>query len=1037
METGSSIYLQEVYEKLDFQVGAGFCSLTNLNIQPELSRIGWIEQARKLRADAIFFVGDYPAVLFFKLDDFLEADTQKYEEEIRKLYLKVWNTSHVPIFFVALPFEIRVYSAYQKPIQSVSDWQTTDRWLGKVKEISQLSNEWQVFSRSQIESGQLFRDRKKSFSAENRVDRWLLQNLRELRQKLVEDDIQKREHIHALIGRSIFIRYLEDRGVLVKDYFDINPARGYGSYVDVLDSKEDTYQLFKKLREDFNGDLFPLSNAEKDWVSESDLSLLGKFLKGRSMGEHPDLLFWAYRFDIIPIELISNIYEEFYYENGGEKDKGTHYTPTTLVNFVLSQSLTPERLDNGAHVLDPACGSGIFLVEAFKRMVYHQSQRKGIRDVKDIPVENLLRLLTEQITGIDVNKSAIQVAAFSLYLAFLDFRNPPDIRQNKKLPKLIYDPQQPTSGKSLFFANTFYPTRSEQAELPGKPLLPFDNAQFDVIVGNPPWGQATGQDGQVAIEWCKALDYPVGNQELSQCFIWRTQRLLKPDGEIGLLVSTGVLFKHAENSKAFRQKWLSTSQVRAIYNFAHVREVFFRKQKKGAISPFAAIFFGPASPEKIDQNQVAYIAAKRSTFVEQLQAVVIDKTDLHKIRQSELLAKNWLWKTYMWGSLSDVDLIEELKDNNRALGDVISSYGVGYHEGGGQKNKSTSELGVNYELVNISMFGQNVAFFNLIRPLEPRQIHRLGQLNVYDGPRLLIKRGISNSKDDVGQILARLAYEPFAFRNSITGFRLDALSHENHQVLLGIIRSSLAKYYYFLTCSTWGFWHDEIHVEEHLGLPVRFPESPGLRHRILNVIHQLTTQSGVPSLLDPATPTWRSMQTELDEAIFDLYELSEPQRDLVRDLCQTTLEFFYEGADSQAMKPPTVEWLQAYHDAFLETWMDRLAPKGIELETRIFAPHHGLLCGMAFELKEKGTALDYPPITDDAEWQYWFIQLSKTLQKELVEGIYINQVVKEVSDSGMFLIKRAERRFWTKSQARQDAQELLTEVFKLEWQQQG
>jgi len=1034
MKTDSSLYLQEVYEKLEFQVGAGFYSLTGSDIQPGLSQIGWIGQARKLEADAIYFVGDYPAVLFFKLDNVLESDTRAYEERIRELYLQVWNTSRVPLFFVALPFEVRVYSAYQKPVQNLDAWRSEDRWLGKVRRIAQVEKDWQAFSRSGVESGQLFQSLHESFRAEERVDQWLLRNLRQLRQKLGGNDSQKRGHVHALIGRSIFILYLEDRGVLVEDYFDINPARKYCRYVDVLDNKDDTYRLFRKLREDFNGDLFPLNEAEEDLISQADLSLLGDFLAGRSMGDQPDLLFWAYRFDFIPVELISSIYEEFYHENGGEDDRGTHYTPTTLVDFVLSQCLTPERLDRGARVLDPACGSGIFLVEAFKRMVYRECQRKGIIDVTQLPGEELTRLLTKRIVGIDINPPAIQVAAFSLYLAFLDFRKPPDIRQNKQLPKLVYDPQQPAGGKSLFCANTFHPTRSEQATLAGEHTLPLENAQFDVIIGNPPWGQATGQDGQFAVDWCKAFGYPVGDKEWSQCFIWRAQHLLKPGGEIGLLVSTGVFFKHGENSKAFRQKWLRANQVRAVYNFAHVRQVFFRKQKKDAISPFAAIFFAPTSPEKIGQNRVAYIAVKQSTFVERLQAVVIDKTDLHKIRQGDLLAKDWLWKTYMWGSLADADLVEELKDNNRVLGDVISDYGMGYQESGTPKNKSTLDLGVNHEL-DITLFSRNIPFSELIKPIKNRQIHRLRNLEVYKGPRLLVKRGISRSGHKLGEIQARLAYEPFAFRNSILGFRLDGMRPENHQILLGILLSSLAKYYHFLTCSTWGFWHYEIHEEEHLSLPVRFPENSELQQRILNAVRQITTQSGTPNLFDPTTPGWQPMQRELDEAIFDLYELSEPQRDLVRDLCQTTLEFFYEGTDSQAAKPPTVEWLEAYREAFLETWIERLSPKGQELETRIYAPHHGLLCGMAFELKEKGAALHQPAVTDDVEWQHWFRQLSTTLRKELTEGIYVDRVVKEVSESGVFLIKRAERRFWTKSQARQDAQELLTEVFKLEWQQ--
>ena len=72
-------------------------------------------------------------------------------------------------------------------------------------------------------------------------------------------------------------------------------------------------------------------------------------------------------------------------------------------------------------------------------------------------------------------------------------------------------------------------------------------------------------------------------------------------------------------------------------------------------------------------------------------------------------------------------------------------------------------------------------------------------------------------------------------------------------------------------------------------------------------------------------------------------------------------------------------------------------------------------------------------ITDNSQWQHWSKHLAKTLRKEYQQRIFIDREIKELSDSSICLIKRAERRLWTKSQARQDAQELLTEVFKLEW----
>lgn len=1049
MITASDL-LEEVYDQLEYKSGHGYCSLTeDLENSLNLSQIGWLKQARQLGAETIFFVDDFPTVLFFKHDTNLDADTTAIEEDIRQLFLRVWNTSRVPLFFVALPGELRVYSAYQKPTRA-DEWSREDRWLKRIETIAQVI-ELAEFSRPQVESGQLFQQRSSDFKLENRVDQWLLKNLRLLRQRLEGEDKAKREFVHALIGRSIFVRYLEDRDILVEGYFtEINDFQNYRCYTDVLASKDDTYNLFRKLRLDFNGDLFPLSDEEESAIEESDLLLLRDFLLGKSMGDQLDLLFWAYQFDIIPIELISSIYEEFYHENGAGEDTGTHYTPTPLVDFVLSQSLTAERLDAGARVLDAACGSGIFLVEAFKRMAYHALRQRG---EEQLPNSDLIELLTEKVVGIDINRSAIQVAAFSLYLAYLDFREPPDIRANKRLPKLIYDPEDiQNSGKSLFSTNAFYLTEDEKVEIEerisgqkrysGKaddirasqlPVLPIENPHFDVIVGNPPWGSDDSPNGNVAIQWCEAFRHPFGYNELSQCFIWRLQRLMNPDGEIGLLVSTGIFFKHQEKSRSFREQWLLKNQVRAVYNFAHVRQVFFQS----AIAPFAVVFFAPSQIETTTllKNRISYILIKRQAFVEQLQAIIIDRGDLLKIRQGDFLANDWLWKTYMWGNFHDAELIGELENCNLPLGMILENSAKNSGAGFGdlRGHYSTDDLDVKYEVRNDD-FDNPEPLSTLRVPIQQRTIRRIGKTILYLGNRLIVKRGISKSPPKFGEIQVRLTDITFAFTDNFIGFRVDSLTKEQQRILLGIMLSSLAKYYHFLTCSMWGLWKYKIFTSEHMKLPVSFPEDLNLQERILKAVGKLSTIENPPPLFSRGLSNWHEMQEELDEAIFDLYDLSEAQRDLVRDMCQVTLEFFYEGTEAQAVKPPSIDWLESYKSTFLEVWRDRLAAKGKELEATIFAPHNGLLVGMTFELVDLGTAQIHDPITEDADWQRWFRRLSGSLLQKHSSQIYIDRTIKELTDSSMFIIKRAERRLWTKSMARQDAQELLTDVFRLEWQ---
>ena len=520
----------------------------------------------------------------------------------------------------------------------------------------------------------------------------------------------------------------------------------------------------------------------------------------------------------------------------------------------------------------------------------------------------------------------------------------------------------------------------------------------------------------------------MGYKEFSQYFIWRVQRLLKPEGEIGLLVSNGVLLKHQDKSVAFRQEWLKQNKIRLICSFAHVRHSFF----KAAIAPFIAVFFSPAREEDALRSVLTYVSVKRNSMTTELQAVIFDKTDVRKARQNEFLIHDWLWKAYMWGSFEDIELIEELRSLYRPLREIIDESGSGYEVKKKGRTKRTDEINVSQELPKGSLKTRKSVLESLI-PLESRAVARLGNVNIYEGHRILVKRGVSRS-DNNGEIQAVLVDEPFAFKNDIFGFKVDSLSGNKRKILLGILLSSLTKYYHFLTCSTWGFWHDEIHLNEHLDLPIVFPDSPELTRRIVESVDRLENQDSYSPLFNWKAEDHYSAQDDLDTAIFELYGLSEAQKSLVRDLCNITLEFFYRGMNAQAIQPPSEIQLNEYVETFLKAWRDRLQPVGKALETNVFAPKNSLLYGMSFELKNLGQAKELAYITDDAEWQEWLNRLGGALRQKLGDNIYIDKVLKELTDSSMLIIKRAELRLWTKSQARQDAGELLTEVFKQEWQ---
>ena len=151
-------------------------------------------------------------------------------------------------------------------------------------------------------------------------------------------------------------------------------------------------------------------------------------------GVHPDTgqrSLWEYRFDIIPIELISSIYEQFAHgaEDQDTDKEGLHYTPISLVNLVLDEVMG--NLNADARVLDITCGSGVFLVEALRRLV-------SIRANGETPSRELIRdTLSRQIFGVDKNEAAIRVASFSLYLAALELDPDPTPPESLRFEPLI------------------------------------------------------------------------------------------------------------------------------------------------------------------------------------------------------------------------------------------------------------------------------------------------------------------------------------------------------------------------------------------------------------------------------------------------------------------------------------------------------------------------------------------------------------------------------------------------------------------------
>jgi type I restriction-modification system DNA methylase subunit len=1078
-------FLKAAYSHLEFDQGA----LLSATTQPEsgkltdwLDRGDWQSLASQVGAETIFFVDRDPVVVFARVEN---EDPQV----LLNLYQRIWCMSRPQLLFLASPGQLAVYDLTKAPPKPDEALGSCDRLIGVARSIREVQSRLAAYHRERVETGAVFGEERFRDSL-NRADRALIRDLKTVRHKLATLAVPsgrkpQLHHLHSLIGRAIFVRYLEDRDVLVPGYFEkvaakrqtwqkllaqvpsapaIEQRMAQLRFLRVLQDKEFTYALFNELADDFNGDTFPIEEGERDCIHQEHLDVLRGFLMGVTSPQQ-ELFFFAYRFNVIPIELISAIYEEFYNERTGrDRNQGSHYTPPALVEFVLANTLTPEVLSAKPRVLDPACGSGIFLVESFRRMVRHLWEQNG----KRVSRPQLRKILREQIAGIDINEEAVRVAAFSLYLAFLHYQEPREINSDRRLPYLKWVPEAVrkrrlrTTPDAEFFdvlihANAFEIITGAEPEISQR----FGQGSANVVVGNPPWGYPKKEDteGQKALKatlkWCNANSgRPVGDKELSQSFIHLTLALLQDGGNAGLLVSSGVLFKHHANSRSFRKLWLESVRLKQVVNFAHVRQIFFsgRQREAQGISPFVSVVFEKTAYEPGRDTKFEYWSAKRTAVIENTKCVVLNRGDMHWLSQRDCLADERLWKIYWWGGHRDEATIRSIDRFTTLSGipSVVAGATVSSGQGFKIANKSLPAGWLkNYRELPSEALERYGPFNRRVLLTIPSRVERRGVEEVYHGHRLLVGRGIKSG----GVITARFETKKYAFKNSIHGVRLDGLEPWQEATIIAIFWSSLARYFYFTTSGSWGFWHDEIHLEDVERMPICFPTDPRLRDRITGIVSELQKSSPPPlnmSLFhNAAVDDLARLEGELDEAVFDLYGLTVAERDLIRDSCTTGLDLFYEHNKGTALQeviqpaqrygtladlPHAEDGLSAYLRTFLETWNTELAPDG-EFSWRVLSPaSRAPLLAVCFTTRYKnGDKNDSEPPSDAEAWRSLLTDLDQdSLLQARARRIFVDTFFRHIGDREILFIKRNERRFWTRSFAREDAESALTHVMNLE-----
>ncbi len=990
---------------------------------------------------------DNQPALFLKEVDTFNTETLKL---IAKIQHDCWNFQKVLFLYVYSKIEIRIYNCSERPFGILKEKEAVnfEKELRKLElfschetDTSKLKTLNTLFSRIAIDTGFIWstteaKEIKDKLNLQNRVDKYLVKSLISIADKLEKEGLKDKDIVHKLVMRSLFLLYLQDKDATTKEFYS-NFFKNADSYFKVLENVEATYNLFEKLSNDFNGSLFTINDNERNLVKPKHLDLIKKCFINGYENEEQTILFEDWRlfdFGIIRIELLSEIYENFLSEldKKGKKDSGTFYTPPSLVELVLNEKLPVKNNESNYNIkiLDPSCGSGIFLVQSFKRLVkrYENKHNKKLTNFN-----TLVKILKDNIFGIELEAKPIRVAAFSLYLALLDNLDPKTGWWNGKIkfPYLINDPEDITlkeQGYNLFKRDTISDFKIEELQ------------NFQLVVGNPPFGKKNLLSTIKA--YCDKHDFA---KEMVLPFMHKAT-LLAPKGDIALIFNTKVLTNTGGTYQKFREWLFNKNDVEKIYNFSILRKAkknFGGQLFGSAVGPISIVFY----KNEISENQkdtITYYAPKTYIKNNVLEGIVIDSTDEKHLPRIECQKPDTkIWKIAMWGSYFDFELIETLFKSRSLKKDLIKNRiknGVGFQLLTNKndkpiKNKFISDskyLDADY-IERFTSYACNLKGINTsIKTKKAKQFYtkndfnhevnnidlfrRLGDLKAYDSPHLLLKKGLNDN-----QICATYLEDVCTFRDGVYGFYSLDKNESYLKALTTLLNSKISSYLLFLTISSYGIEREQIMKNEFLTLPYTINEE--LKFRLVAIFDKIFSLKKLDES-NSSKSNISHLENEIDNIIYkDVLKLSKDEQVIINDTLKYSLDLFEKQEKSDAVKH--VIEIDQYTNRLTKEINDWLEDVNLKASTThykidINCPLYMVRISFGDEYKK--------PILSKEDVYKELKKIDQFLLDEKALGLYFRKKLNYYDDSDVYIIKPNQRRFWSETAAMEDCKSLLIEI---------
>ena len=966
-----------------------------------------------------------------------KAKTEAEADEIHRL---VWNQDAVPFLIVYTPKGIKFYSGFEYT-------NLGDGALSNLLAFNQAKELIREFHRDEIDSGRFWHKWTDKVQPRHRVNWKLLQNLKRLDHVLQRQCGLSKDVSHGLIGKYVYLHYLRDRGILSDRKlagWNIDRRQVFGQNAVLTKFKEVVRELDRWL----NGRIFPVPLSGVDAPSAEQVRLVAGVFSGDDVFESGErqlsLDFQAYDFSFIPIETLSVVYEQFLHEPDQDgttrgRDEGAYYTPIPVVNFMLAEMEERLPLEEGVTVFDPACGSGAFLVQCYRRLIerkYPQHRQSSVH-----PIE-LRKLLVDHIFGLDRDSDACSVTELSLTLTLLDYVDPPDLENDKRV-------KLPALRDTNIFREDFFKDRP--AGLSGK--------KFDWVVGNPPWKKLNprtlrDEDGP-AWKWMKNNEkkMPVGGNQLARAFAWAVESkgYLKESAEAGLFMPAMTLFD--KQATGFREKFFKKMNVRTIANFSNLAEVISDGRFR---VPAAAFFYsalpGGSAPSEFVRTYSPLVANQEATKPrgkgerKESWCVVINDAEIHDVAWRDICGGDGLpWKMSAWGSHFDKRLLEKLSLRISSIGDLQDSGLITVSQGpdlrdslvkeGENKTEYRREL-VGKKQLNTEKLARLRHLFSFPNAsLVPCKKHylrlRAGRrtLSVCHPPHVIVSaaRSFAVYTDDFLVVPSRQI-----------GIVSESDDKDFLKAISLFLSSDFAFYHQFFASTQFGVKRDVCTLAALLEMPMPLSELGRRELQTWTRLHAKlfkTTPRKVGDVQDQPRPLLpdddddlEPLIVELNEMVFDALGFNDRERALVNDLVHVRLELNDGKLGAPAVGIPNQSTIRAYGRRLkkeLDGFLGVAADERHKIDV-VFDEQSGMIC---IDLVKDRTAARIPNVENaNQATSKQLVRLRKNLREKAGQWVYFDRDLRIYNGTKTFLFKPMQRFHWTESQAMIDASEIIAET---------